>query len=409
MKNAIKFSIYILFMVAASFASCKKKDSAGYASGGAPPPPPPPPPPAATLPCAGRPIIDAKLVHFGNLSEARIGMVSATAGSKIAFAGGMVPYAYSSRVDIYDTITHQWSIAALSVTERQGMVAASVGSKIFFAGGGDHDWGSVTSRVDIYDVANNSWSTAELSQARDYLAAVTVGNKIYFAGGGTWGPITGGVPVSGWPPNGNYYIGSDVVDIYDNSTNSWSSIRLSEGRFELSATVANDKIYFAGGLKNIFTSSDRIDIYDLTTNSWNTSYLLQPKTSHASIAVGNKIFWASGARSPFWYGYQLSDNVEVKDLSSNVSTVTCIIPRTGFQAVMKNDKIIFFTGGLVNDAWSGIYFEIYDVNSGQWSTALLNRKINDATIISVNNNIYVAGGREQFNGAYSNEVWKLEF
>ncbi len=50
-----------------------------------------------------------------------------------------------------------------------------------------------------------------------------------------------------------------------------------------------------------------------------------------------------------------------------------------------------------------------------WSTGVLNQKIFDATIISVNNTIYIAGGRETvqrpqgYGGPFLNKVWELDF
>lgn len=42
--------------------------------------------------------------------------------------------------------------------------------------------GGYLKSVDIYDVTTNTFSTAELSEARDRLAAAAIGNKILFAG-----------------------------------------------------------------------------------------------------------------------------------------------------------------------------------------------------------------------------------
>jgi hypothetical protein len=68
-------------------------------------------------------------------------------------------------------------------------------------------------------------------------------------------------------------------------------------------------------------------------------------------------------------------------------------------------KILFFFIG--SHGGSGTEFEIYNTNSGEWSTAIL-KKIQGAAIISVNT-IYVAGGSVKCNGAYPNQAWKLEF
>jgi N-acetylneuraminic acid mutarotase/uncharacterized membrane protein len=357
---------------------------------------------AVILPCNNRPVISATLVQIGTLSDPGIGLVSATSGNKIFFAGGQrIMTGYSSRVDIYDIATNTWSTAELSSGDRMGMAAATVGNKILFAGGIENDYGTLTSRVDIYDGSTNSWSTAELSKARAYLAAATIGNKVFFAGGGSWEP---------------YFTGSNVVDIYDNSTNTWSTATLSEGRSGLSATTAGNKIYFAGGAIGGGPGppdiSTRIDIYDAATNSWSTSELLEGKSHHASIAVAGKIYWGSGIN--FWLpyaGFTLSNQVEMRDINTGISSLDCMIPRYDFEAVTKGDNIIFFTGGGTgNPGLESDHFEIYNITTNTWSTAVLNQKIVFSAIISVNNTIYVAGGCTDNFGTHTySEVWKLEF
>jgi hypothetical protein len=348
-----------------------------------------------TISCEVRPVINARLIPIGKLSSARIGLVSAAAGNKIVFAGGFVRGGYSSEVDIYDIPTNTWSTADLSKAERQGMVTATVGTKIFFAGGGDNDNGITTSRVDIYDVSNNTWTTAELSKAREYLAAATLGNKIYFAGGGNWEP---------------HLIGSRIVDIYDNATNTWSMAFLSKGRMDLSATSTGNKIYFAGGTSGYYTSLNflkTIDIYDGVTNSWSTSTLQEVRGDMASIAVGDKIYWASGINSNS-FGHSIK--VEILDVDTGISTYSCMIPKSGFKAVVKDDKIVFFTGrGGSAGSLGSTRFEIFNTTSNTWSTGVLPQEINDATIISVNNTLYVAGGRDITENKYYDQVWKMEF
>ena len=371
------------------FSGCSKQHSQPN------PPPTNPPPPVVISPCTARSVVNAQLVPIGQLSEARIGLSAGTAGSKILFAGGMTTYAYSSAVDIYDTITRTWSTAALTIPQRHGMAVVTLGNKIFFAGGEDADWGDLTSRVDIYDASTNTWTTAELSSARAFLAATTIGNKIFFAGGGAWDQVT--------------FSGSRTVDVYDNSTNTWSVKYLSEGRYELTATTVGTKLYFAGGLTSIFGISKKIDIYDSQTNTWSTSQLNEAKAGHASIAWGNKIFWAGGAYSSYQSGYKLSNTVEIRDDFTGNSEITCFIERAWSKAVVKDDKIIFFTGIYGADSYSGTHFEIFNTSNQQWSTGVLNVRINDAAVIAVNNTIYVAGGRSSPWGPYFNQVWKLEF
>jgi len=93
----------------------------------------------------------------------------------------------------------------------------------------------------------------------------------------------------------------------------------------------------------------------------------------------------------------------LKDSSSAVWAMVNVMPNADFDAVEKNNKIVFFTGGgVVKNK-----FDIYDVTTNTWSAGVLPLEIPLASIISVNGTIYVAGG--YVNGVFFNQVWKLEF
>ena len=342
-----------------------------------------------------RPIINATLVPIGTLSSARTKIMCASAGNKILFIGGMhsgqnwwnepVP------VDIYDFSNNTWSLHLLVPDNPQlshfrvGAAIASVGNKILFAGGGDGFGDNQSSRVDIYDASSDTWTAESLSVERQGLVAATIGDKVLFAGGF-------GYPV------GNHWGEFNIVDIYNNSNDSWSIATLSQARMDIAATSAGNKVYFAGG-RNGINVSKTIDIYDAATNSWSVSSLQQPRTDMANIADNSKIFWAGGRNNFNGAGWTSNNSVEILDLNTGVTSSVCIHPRFDFSAVKKNEQIVFFTG---YDG-SGVEFEIYDTVTGIWSTGKLNQNIRGAAIISVNNTIYVAGG------TYSNQVWKLEF
>jgi hypothetical protein len=353
--------------------------------------------PTLPPPCdnSNRPQVIAQLIPFGTLSQARAGMVVASAGNKIVFAGAALSpdnnssliYG-SSKVDIYDIITQTWSTGELSEW-RSDIAAVAAGNKIFFAGGrlGDGAFDNLYSTVDIYDASTNIWSVASLSEPRAYIAAAAVGNKVFFAGG-----------EKDW----NYNT-SNKVDIYDLTTNTWSTAILSEPRAYISAVTVNNKIYFAGG--NIedrwyANPSNRIDIYDNVSNSWSTSSLSEPMGFLTGSAVSDKIYWSAGCK------------VEIKNVSTWNSSITYLFkPRSwwviddGQNAVVKNNKIVFFTRG--SFATGDNKFDIYDITTNTWSIGVLPVNVDWSSIISVNNTIYLAGG--WINGVLSNQVWKLEF
>ena len=357
-----------------------------------------------TSTCVGRPFINATLVPIGSLSSARSGIKCATAGNKIMFAGGWTPY-LTSDIDIYDFSTNTWSTSTLTREyglDRAEITIASVGDKILLAGG-SASMGDIydiqSSKVDIYNATSNTWSTANLSEARHRSAATSVGNKVVFAGGGYWVNT----------PQNYHWVRSNVVDIFDNTTNTWTSDTLGEAREGLSATTVGSKVYFAGGetgSPNNPNTSKRIDILDMATNSWSVSSLQEEKAGMASISVGNTIFWAGGYTSNSG-GRAFLSQVEIRNLITGNSSFACMIPKTQFSTVMKDDNIIFFTG-LGDGSPDGSHFEIYNISSDTWSTGVLSQKIIGAAIISVNNTIYVAGGTDG-SGIYYNQVWKLEF
>ena len=341
---------------------------------------------------SNRPTVIARLVPFGTLSKARGFMDAASAGNKIVFAGGYDNSSHSSRVDIYDLVTRKWSTADLCVP-RNAMAAVAAGGKIFFGGGeyGDGTW--PVDSVDIYDVSTNTWAVAHLSVAGNSIAGATVGNKVIFAGGdgGFSGPYR-----------------ENTVDIYDLNTNSWTRASLSSPKRGFhSALVANGKVYIAGGETmvvpgpswfNNWGASNKVDVYDNSTGAWSTSTMYEGKMGMGSIVVKDKIYWAGGSTGNYPDLHQ-SCVVEIKDVTTGVSLVQYLFKPGGGQAVVKDNKIAFINGTA--------HFDIYDPSSNTWSIGVLPQALpTGATIIAINNTIYVAGGAF---ANLSNQVWTLEF
>ena len=332
---------------------------------------------------ANRPQVNAQLIPIGTLSEPRAGMVVASAGNKILFAGGYSTGSVSTRVDIFDFAANTWSTAELS-SQRRGIAAVAAGNKIFFAGGVDEDdYGWRSTDVDIYDVATDTWSLSNMSKEGDGLTTATTGNKVFFAGG-----------------NFGIYATS-TVNIYDLTSNTWSTASLSAPRNFPTAVSANNKVYFTGGDPWTGQISNVIDIYDNTTGVWSTSYLQVPRVRHAAIAVNDILYFAGGLST----NYQPTCSVETLNTNTGARTLMNLsIPIAGLYAVVKDNKILFLRNDGLADSDK---FDVYDIISNTWSIGVLPYKIGGASIISVNNTTYVAG--VSINGVVSNKVWKLEF
>ena len=339
-----------------------------------------------------RPVVAARLVQVGTLSQARENISVASAGNKILFAGGFLASSVipeKSRVDIYDFSTNTWSTAELSEA-RYDMGVAVHQNKIFFAGG-TYSSSSLLAlpswRIDVYNTSTNSWTIDSLSVARPPVGA-SVADKVIFAGGGLW----------------DY---SANVDIYHTTSSFWSASNLSFGRKINAATTIGTKAFFAGGEYPNDGLTSNIDSYDASSESWTKSFFSPPFDqgwAPCGIAVGNKNYWAGGVYYSQATYTSYTNHVEIRDENTQSSTFACLFqPNSQFDVVAKNNKIVFFTGtGAEKNK-----FDIYDITSNTWSIGELPQNIVGASLISVNNIIYVAGG--YINGALSNKVWKLEF
>jgi hypothetical protein len=245
-------------------------------------------------------IYDAATDSWSNavLPTPRTQLAAAAVGDLVFFAGGVVAgFNVTNVVDVLDTQDMTWSSATLTVA-RGTASAASVGTKVLFAGGGGA--GFVSNRVDIYDSALGlptnpaAWSTATLSTARAGATPATVGELVIFAGGSG----IGGVPFS-------------TVDVYDNSTGTWSTgVSLSIARHLGSdaSAVIGTRAFFGGGH---FTQgggpnmSDAVDIYDAVVGlpnnpaAWSTQSLSVARGYVGLAAVGNTVLCAGGQETGF--------------------------------------------------------------------------------------------------------------
>jgi hypothetical protein len=142
-----------------------------------------------------------------------------------------------------------------------------------------------TDVVDIFDDSTGLWTTAKLSVARAALTATTVGSKAIFAGGYVSQCL-------------GVYTSSDAVDIYDDSTGTWTTAKLSVARQALSSTTVGSKAMFAGGRYNYYTFTSLVDIYDVSTGLWSTDTMPNPRSFLTSTTVGSKALFVGGRGGP---------------------------------------------------------------------------------------------------------------
>lgn len=339
-----------------------------------------------------RAVINAQLIPFGKLWKPKSGLAAAYVGNKIVFAGGveaisMSGISESSSVDIYDLATQSWSFDNLSAARKLPAVAVN-GNNIFFAGGG-YFYSDYFNNIDIYDGLTNTWTTTILTVPKTGVAGASVGDKVLFAGGFKY--------------NSDFYPDNfeNLVEIYQLSTHSWSTVTLSVARGFISAVTVKDKVYFAGGTN--IAPSNKIDIYNNATNSWSVSTLSFLSTANNAVAMGDQIFWTQNG----------SCDVEIRNTTTGISRLEHLSRSTQGEiiGVVKDNKIAFIRPG-------SAYFDIYNTTNKEWSVGILPEAIlPGASIISANNVIYIAGGTTGctpfVNGScipvFTDQVWKLEF
>ena len=214
----------------------------------------------------------------------------------------------------------------------------AAGNKLIIPAWFSNQSGLVSNNIYVYDRVTQNWTTIHASQARIAVATIAAGNRIFFAGG-----------VDTYDYN---YTATSVVDIYDLTTNTWSVTNLSEARGYCKALVSDGKVFFAGGLKNNDVLSNKIDVYDLETNSWSVAQLPgSARIVGAAVHVLNKALFCGG--------YTKYEDV------------------TGFGSTFTTP-----TGSV----------DIYEINSGQWSSGNMQVNKGSFAAITVNEKVFLAGG-----------------
>ncbi len=322
---------------------------------------------------------------YDNLSEPKFNMGSTALGNKAYFAGGSDLTKYMDTVEVYDVSTGAWETVGKLSKARQiigGLVSCN--SKIYFAGGG-FDENVSYDIVDIYDTLTKEWSVAHLSVARFSLGAISHGDTVMFAGG---------VQVN---EGGSEVIFKNTVDIYNTKTGEWTVDRLSIARMGMAATVVGDLAFFAGGINIIgdaYKTTDKIDIYNFATKTWSSASLSQARAFSMAVTVGSKVIIAGGCTEI----NKSTNRVDIYDVSTGKwTTATLSVARAGHQnAAVVLGKAYFVGGG--NFKGNGLnlptdVIDIYDPVNNTWSIDFLSQPVESHSVVGVGNHLIVAGGQ----------------
>ncbi len=242
----------------------------------------------------------------------------------------------------YQPITGSWQQRAALPTPTFGTDAATLNDEIYLVGGYRTGGGSTTtgliSDLQIYSPTLNIWrSGPSLPTALAYYQSAVVNGKLYIIGGS----------------NGNAALAS--MWIFDPASQQWSAgASMATARAFASAGVINDKIYVAGGTATISnqTAMDTMEIYDPVQGIW----MVAPNLPRRQMQGGDA---------------QILDRF--------------FVITTGYSmpVVASNSSLIF------------------DQHTNQWSEVLLNSSRYGAEADSINDTVFVVGGRQFANNVFT--------
>ncbi len=266
---------------------------------------------------------------------------------------------------------------------------------------------------------NAQWTTAKLSEPRSFLASATNGEKVIFAGGF----------------KSNILGGSNKIDIYNTTTNSWTTDSLSKAYLRVGSAVLGDKVYLTcysqsesnleiinlntleknvikipnqEAFKAITINANKVflagglyvDIYDIAINKWTEYELPEERYARTPASVGNKVLFAGGAIENNF----IINKVEIFDIvSQKWSTAKLSQERNDIAAIIVGNKV-YFGGGHRDDLTVTNRIDIYDAANDTWSIDSLPLARTGMAATLFKNKLMFAGGRGNFGSNFYNEV-----
>ncbi len=275
----------------------------------------------------------------GDMPEIRYAHTVNELDGKIYIVGGANSEGspFPTNTLIYDRATGVWTQIPLFNNQiRQMHVSCVVGNKLYVVGGNDGI--NTIATMEVLDPLTNEWTPkTPMPTDRGLPVCASVDGKIYVIGG-VRGPL-------GSPD----YSGLKTVEVYDTTSNSWSTLAdMPTKRWGSSAVVYNGKIYVVGGVTFFPTTVyNSVEVYDPQNGTWNTITQLAPMPTarycFTTCLLDNNIYaiggWYHSSNGPIY------DKVEVYNIQNDEwhSDNSLPIPICA-SSVVYNDKIYLYGG-----------------------------------------------------------------
>ena len=263
-------------------------------------------------------------------------------------------------------------------TARGGLGVAVVNGKIYAIGGYNLDSGYLTTNEE-YDPATDTWTTKKpMPTPRTDLAIAVYQNKIYVIGGHRL--VVGGYEVFG------------TNEVYDPLTDTWETkTSMPTNRSGLCANVVNGKIYLIGGGYPTYLGIGRRDaneVYDPSTDSWTTKTPIPNAGGYVSAVVNNKIYIMSYNNRTQIYDPETDTWVFGKPMPTAVSHAAA-----GATTGVVAPKRIYVIGGGTRFSLSTCLVQVYDPEGDVWDIGTsMPTPRSGLRVAVVNDMLYAIGG-----------------
>jgi N-acetylneuraminic acid mutarotase len=229
----------------------------------------------------------------------RASLASCVVDNKIYVFGGAIgpekPSNMSNALEVFDPALNSWSTPKTTgtFTPRNNLCACAIDGKIYTLGGYDAHAPGDLNVLEVFDPKTNSWSSPVTTGSftpHGAFSANVIDGKIYAIGG-----------FNDKGQKGHRVLSS--VEVFDPKTNSWSAPEV-HGTFRArllhSSGVIDGKIYIIGGTPDMVNplTSDIVQVFDPKTNSWSNPTVTGTFTprSYLSCAVVNEKLYAIGGQ-----------------------------------------------------------------------------------------------------------------
>lgn len=245
-----------------------------------------------------------------------------------------------------------WTTKAPMPTARTGVVTGVIAGQLYVAAG-------IPSAVEVYDPSLDTWtSRAPIPTNRPYASAGVIDGKLYVVGGCTFSCSPGGT--------------TNVLEVYDPSTNTWTSAApMPTARAGLATGVIGGKLYAAGGFQYCAGPCpiyNTLEVYDPATNTWTTKAPMPTARAQMGGSVINGELHLVGGTTNGGASGALA-TLEIYDPSADAWTTNAPMPTPRYAlGAGEMNGILYAVSGNVTGEVGVNTVEAYDAATATWTT-----------------------------------------